>query len=515
MRNDKSKSPASRSSSPLEVRIPYHIPPNKLDADAVDIVRRLVHYGHEAYLVGGCIRDIHQGLPPKDFDLVTSARPNQIKKMFRNCRIIGRRFRLAHIHTRGKIFEVSTFRGMDPDAETLGGRRGEFGDNVFGTAEEDAMRRDFTINALYYDVDSEEIIDYVGGFTDLRRHLIRCIGDPDLRLEEDPVRMIRAIKLAAKVNFRLDPPLADAMHYNRRLIRESSPARILEELFKILGSGAAARTLEYLADFRLLEHLLPEFTDMLPSGEEADHAIGYRYLDALDVADRGLRIHSNAVLLGALFLPLLDPKGTAIGLTGKAAASPPVAAPPPVAAGSSRRKPLTIQAQQEDDDAPYDYDYDDGRDREWPRTIRSSLKLSMEASQVVRGSPILRNLPRRELHQLGQIIALQQKLATATRATFKRLTQKAGFEDAARLFDIACAAHGVEPESLELIAPYLEHTPRVEPRRDEQWRPGFAEGEVEELDFEANFDEEDQELADLLFPGDGGSRRRRSRSRRR
>lgn len=475
---------SSRTSSSLEVRIPYPIPPHKLDPDAVDIVRRLVRYGHQAYFVGGCIRDLHQGLPPKDFDLVTSARPNQIKKIFRNCRIIGRRFRLAHIHVHGKIIEVSTFRGMGPDAEPLGGRRSEFGDNVFGTAEEDAMRRDFTINGLYYDVDSEEVIDYVGGFSDLRRHVIRCIGDPELRIEEDPVRMIRAIKLAAKVNFKLDPPLADGMRAHRRMIRDASPARMLEELFKILGSGAASRTFELLADFRLLEYMLPEFDRVLPAGEEAEAAIGYRYMDALDAADRGLRIHSNAVLLGALFLPLLDPKGVAIGL-GR---------PDPKPAG-----PLKIE--------PEDGDY------EWHgERVRAHLQLSLEASRVVRGSQILRNLPRRELHQLGQILALQSRLATADRTSVRRLSHKSGFEDAVRLFDIACTALHVEPASLDLLRPYLERTPSHRHQRDDNWRPGFAESE-DELDFEANFDEEDQELADMLFPGDGGVRRRRGRRR--
>lgn len=485
MRNEPRFKSSSRTESSLEVRIPYPIPPHKLDPDAVDIVRRLVRYGHQAYFVGGCIRDVHQGLPPKDFDLVTSARPNQIKKIFRNCRIIGRRFRLAHIHVHGKIIEVSTFRGMGPDAESLGGRNTEFGDNVFGTAEEDAMRRDFTINGLYYDVDSEEIIDFVGGFSDLRRHVIRCIGDPELRIEEDPVRMIRAIKLAAKVNFRLDPPLADAMRAFRRMIRDASPARMLEELFKILGSGAASRTFELLADFRLLEYMMPEFGRVLPAGEEAEASIGYRYLDALDHADRGLRIHSNAVLLGAMFLPLLDPKGSAIGL-GK---------PEPKPAG-----PLKIKAEDGDD-----YAWRDDR-------VSAHLQLSLEASRVVRGSPILRNLPRRELHQLGQILALQRKIASADRTSVRRLANKAGFEDAVRLFDIACTALGVEPASLDLVRPYLERTPSPGPRRDDDWRPGFAESE-DELDFEANFDEEDQELAEMLFPGDSMRRRRRGRRR--
>src|SRR5215813_11396872 len=178
-----------------------------IDADAEKILRRLRRNGHQAYLVGGCVRDLLLGRTPKDFDIATSATPQEIKDLFRNSRIIGRRFRLAHIFFGSKIIETSTFRanpreGLEPEeGEEILIRR----DNVFGTAEEDARRRDFTINGLFYDIEAERVTDYVGGLADLEAHLVRTIGDPDIRFREDPVRILRAIKFAARLSFQMEP----------------------------------------------------------------------------------------------------------------------------------------------------------------------------------------------------------------------------------------------------------------------------------------------------------------------
>src|SRR5512144_2272098 len=185
------------------------IPLERIDSDAVKTVSRLRHMGHQAYLVGGCVRDLLLSRTPKDFDVATSAHPGEVRAVFRNCRLIGRRFRLAHVYFRGgKIIEVATFRtnpvdtaeDLPDDGDLLITR-----DNVFGSAEEDARRRDFTINGLFYDVDQDEVIDYVAGLPDLERRTVRTIGDPEIRFREDPVRILRAIKFAARLDFTIEP----------------------------------------------------------------------------------------------------------------------------------------------------------------------------------------------------------------------------------------------------------------------------------------------------------------------
>ena len=179
--------------------VEHRIPRSDLDPDAVKIVQRLTRYRHTAFLVGGCVRDLLLGLKPKDFDIATSATPRQVKRLFRNSRVIGRRFRLAHVYFRdGKIIEVATFRSRDEDTpEPEDGDVMIREDNRFGTPTEDALRRDFTINQLFYDVGGSKFIDHAGGLADLEQRLIRTIGEPELRFREDPIRILRAIKFAA------------------------------------------------------------------------------------------------------------------------------------------------------------------------------------------------------------------------------------------------------------------------------------------------------------------------------
>jgi poly(A) polymerase len=197
------------------------IPHEQIDADAEKVVRRLTRNGYAGYLVGGCVRDLLLGRKPKDFDVATSATPQEIKALFRNCRIIGRRFRLAHIFFGSKIIETSTFRAnpREVEADELTENVPEGAalppeepaellirrDNVFGTAEEDARRRDFTINGLFYDLDADKVIDYVEGLPDLEKKVVRTIGDPQIRFREDPVRILRAIKFAARLDFEIEP----------------------------------------------------------------------------------------------------------------------------------------------------------------------------------------------------------------------------------------------------------------------------------------------------------------------
>ena len=221
-----------------------------IDPDALKVLYRLRQGEHAAYLVGGSVRDLLLGRRPKDFDIGTSAHPYQVKKLFRNCWIIGRRFRLAHVKFGPKVIEVATFRRQvaageevvqdgvpAPDPTTPEGEQLIHHDNTFGTPEEDAFRRDFTINALAYDIATFSIIDYVGGLEDLRAGIVRSIGDPDVRLNEDPVRMIRAIAIAARLDFTIEPSLLQAIRTHRHEIAKSSLPRLLEEYYKILRAG--------------------------------------------------------------------------------------------------------------------------------------------------------------------------------------------------------------------------------------------------------------------------------------
>src|SRR6266853_398262 len=242
-----------------------------VDPAALKVLYRLRQADHTAYLVGGSVRDLLLGRRPKDFDIGTSAHPAQVKKLFRNCWIIGRRFRLAHVKFGQKVIEVATFRrqlapgeevvaeGVPvPDPTTAEGRHLVHHDNTFGTPEEDAFRRDFTVNALAYDIATFSIIDYVGGLEDLARRVVRSIGDPEVRIHEDPVRMLRAVALAARLEFTIDPPLADAIRKHRGEIAKSSPPRLIEEYYKILRAGSAERTFRALHEIGLLEPLSAE-----------------------------------------------------------------------------------------------------------------------------------------------------------------------------------------------------------------------------------------------------------------
>src|SRR5436309_13017912 len=222
-----------------------------IDPDALKVLYRLRQFNHTAYLVGGSVRDLLLGRRPKDFDIGTSAHPYQVKKLFRNCWIIGRRFRLAHVKFGQKVIEVATFRRQveageevvadgvpAPDPTTPEGAHLIHHDNTFGTPEEDAFRRDFTINALFYDIATFAIIDYVGGLEDLRGSVVRSIGDPEVRAREDPVRMLRAVAIVARLDFTIEPSLLVAIRTHPREIPKSSRARLLEGHYKLMRAGA-------------------------------------------------------------------------------------------------------------------------------------------------------------------------------------------------------------------------------------------------------------------------------------
>jgi poly(A) polymerase len=266
------------------------------------------------------VRDLLLERTPKDFDIGTSAHPYQVKRLFRNCWIIGRRFRLAHVKFGTKVIEVATFRRQVPagteeepipvppvpdvpvpqvdvsDPDLL-----IHHDNTFGTPEEDAFRRDFTLNALFYDIETRSIIDYVGGLEDIRARVIRCIGDPGERFQEDPVRMLRAVALAARLDFTIDPPILDAIHRYHGELARSAPARLMEEIYKVLRAGAATKTFRSLVDTGLLAAIAPEVPGRITPAF-------WQSLEAIDNYRRSFKRNpealANALLLGSMLIPL-------------------------------------------------------------------------------------------------------------------------------------------------------------------------------------------------------------------
>jgi len=266
------------------------------DANALKVISTLQENGHVAYLVGGSVRDLALKRSPKDYDISTSAKPEEIKAIFRGqCLLIGRRFRLAHIRFGKKVFEVSTFRAGDTESA-------EFivHDNVWGTPEQDVKRRDFTINGLFYDPSTETVIDFVGGYPDLKKEYLRTIGQPFVRFKQDPVRMIRLIKFQARFNFEIDSDALVALAECAREILKSSQARILEELLRMLESGSAEPFIDLLDEHRFLELLMPALAHFIEKPE------GEAVFDLLFEVDSGKKSFDRAVLLSCLVFPFLQ-----------------------------------------------------------------------------------------------------------------------------------------------------------------------------------------------------------------
>jgi poly(A) polymerase len=252
------------------------VPGNKhgLSRDAISpqaakVCATLRDAGFAAYVVGGAVRDLLLGIVPKDYDIATDARPEQVKPLFRRALIIGRRFRLVHVMLGGETIEVSTFRGADPQTAETDEHGRVLRDNVFGTQEEDARRRDFTVNALYFDPLSEEVVDFHGGLADLKKRLLRVIGDAETRYREDPVRMLRGVRLAAKLGLRLDAATREPIRELAPLMERVPPARLFDEMLKLLLSGHASACLRQLREVGLHKGLLPLLDVILeqPLGE--------------------------------------------------------------------------------------------------------------------------------------------------------------------------------------------------------------------------------------------------------
>lgn len=289
-----------------EAKVHHEIDPDRIDLNALWVVRRLRAKGHEAYLTGGCVRDLLLNKKPKDFDVATSARPEEVKSIFRNCRLIGRRFLLAHVvFPGGKIIETATFRAK-PSDEIAPDEEGNTSDdllvmqdNVYGTMKEDAFRRDLTINGLFYDPVVGKVIDYVGGKADLAAGFIRTIGDPEIRLQEDPVRILRAIRFAKRLGFTIEENTLRSMKdFSKDMVR-CAPARLQEEIVRLLTSGQAKESFKLALEVGVLDVLMPELLEgmglrdeptddnnphhNLPNDDKDEVVLSwYAMLDALD-----------------------------------------------------------------------------------------------------------------------------------------------------------------------------------------------------------------------------------------
>ena len=241
-----------------------------MSENALKVLYRLHNSGYQAYLVGGCVRDALLGKEPKDFDVTTDATPEQIKGLFRNCRLIGRRFRLAHIVFGREVIEVATFRGHhenNDEGESKDSKQSDDGqlmrDNVFGSIEEDAQRRDFTINAMYYNIADYSISDFAGGMQAIKNKELTLIGDPETRYREDPVRMLRAVRFAAKLDMHISEESAEPIKRMAPLMANIPPARLFEEILKLLLSGQGLATYKLLSEFHLFEPLFPQLAPLL------------------------------------------------------------------------------------------------------------------------------------------------------------------------------------------------------------------------------------------------------------
>jgi len=331
----------------------HTFPDGQLDFDAVKVVTRLERFGHVAYFVGGCIRDLLLGVRPKDYDLVTSATPKQVKKLFRNSRIIGRRFKLVHVVFGGKVIELSTFRGstdndvdedstetdiqtnsentndlidqIDSQEKTTDNLNSENpdsseehndkpeddkdksllikSDNDFGTAQEDSVRRDFTVNGLYYSLSRKEIIDYVGGIVDLKARKLATIGDPETRFREDPVRMLRAIKLMVKLNLNVDNEVTDKIKEFHEKLLDSSTPRILEEMYKLLDCGVSSDIFNKMQEYGIFETILKPFHTFFSKNPDKQE-LSIKLLSELDSVMDDNQTPAKELCLATLLLPV-------------------------------------------------------------------------------------------------------------------------------------------------------------------------------------------------------------------
>lgn len=300
-----------KSSGPVVYKRQDHcISRKNIDPEALKVLYRLNSLGYTAYLVGGGVRDLLMGREPKDFDVGTSAKPNEVKRAFRNCFLVGRRFRLAHVRFGEKVIETATFR---QNSHTVGeiieqAADGPLEDNTFGTPETDAYRRDFTVNGLFYNINDFSVIDWVGGMKDLEKKIIRSIGDPEIRFREDPVRMMRAIKFSSRLGFKIEKKTGAAMLKYHAMILAASAPRVCEEVFRLFPYGHSAEAFLALYEYGLMGDLIPELAAFIDANGKKKSMV-FKYLAMLDeyerrMAKRGFEVSNGlraAVLMTALF----------------------------------------------------------------------------------------------------------------------------------------------------------------------------------------------------------------------
>lgn len=277
----------------------------QISRSALKVLYRLHEAGFAAYLVGGCVRDLLLGREPKDFDVATNASPEEIHQLFRNSLLIGRRFRLVHVRFSGEIIEVATFRQsvfLEEDKQHQNEHGMLLRDNQYGTIEEDVIRRDFTVNALYYNIANFSVLDFVQGMQDLRGNLLRIIGDPLIRFREDPVRILRAVRFAAKLSFNLEPKTAEAIPLTSELLKHVSAARLFDEVIKLLAAGCGEKTFALLRQYNLLTYLFP-LTHQLLNDNELHQEIDHFVMAMLRNTD--IRITQNKIVNPAFMFAVL------------------------------------------------------------------------------------------------------------------------------------------------------------------------------------------------------------------
>lgn len=278
----------------------------QISENALKVLYRLKSAGFQACLVGGSVRDLLLGREPKDFDVATDAWPEQVRELFRNSRLIGRRFRLAHVRYGEEIIEVSTFRSGHDETETEDGRI--LRDNVYGSLDEDVWRRDFTVNALYYNIEDFSVVDYVGGMDDIRAGRIRLIGDPVRRYTEDPVRLLRAVRFKVKLGFRIDAESERPIFELGRLLGDMPPARLFEEVLKLFMGGTALQSFEELRHYRLFGELFPQTEAVLAEQEGGfPHTLLIRALENTDQRlAEGQPVSPGFLLAALLWTPMFE-----------------------------------------------------------------------------------------------------------------------------------------------------------------------------------------------------------------
>jgi len=397
-------------------RADHKVSRKKISSAALKVLYRLRDEGHTAYLAGGGVRDLLLNRNPKDFDVATNATPEQLRKMFRNCRLVGRRFRLAHILFRGEVIETSTFRAPVPEDETdyceQTFRTGEAGmvmrDNIFGTPEEDALRRDFTINALFYNIDDFSIIDYSGGLKDLEQKLIRVIGDPDKRFAEDPVRMVRAARFAGTLGFRIEEMAYESICRNKDLLTQASPSRMYEEVQKLFFCGHAKEVFHWLEKTDLLHPMFHDFSHWIDEDIERHDWV----IKTLELMDRwrkaGLNVHP-ALLFALVF---------------------------------GEYHEFLIQQRMEAGDTPHD-------------AVQNSVQGHLTGvCEHVR-------IPKKVIFQVTDIMTQQQRFHKTKGRRPQRFAQSRGFPDAFIYFKFSCKTHNREAELLEFWGDIHRNTKKM------------------------------------------------------